>query len=427
MNSARSNLRHALILTGWSLTCVLSCHLSAAIAADWPQWRGPERTAISPETGLLQEWPNAGPALLWTHRDLGFGYAAPAIVGDRLYVLGSEGESAIAIALDARTGERQWATQLGERFDEERGGGPRSTPTIDGERLYALDAVGNLFCLDCQSGQPVWSKSLVTDFGGKAPNWGYCESPLVDGDKVVVTPGGPKCVVALDKNTGKTIWSSSRGLQEGAHYSSFIKATVSGVAMYITMTSKGLVAVSADDGRLLWRYENTANRIAVVPTPIFHNDHVYSTSGYNTGCALVKLTPKLRNVFAKQVYFNQEMKNQHGGVLLKDDKVFGYSDGGGWLCQDFLTGEVVWRERGALGKGSIAYADNRLYCYSENEGTVVLAAASPAGWEEHGRFTIPERTQLDHGSGKTWAHPVIAGGKLFLRDQDLLFCYDISG
>jgi outer membrane protein assembly factor BamB len=242
---------------------------------------------------------------------------------------------------------------------------------------------------------------------------------------VIVLPGGKNCAVALDKDTGETVWTSS-GLEDRAHYSSFIKAAVGGVEMYITMTANGVVGLAADDGRFLWRYENTANRTAVIPTPVFHEGYVYSTSGYGTGCGLVKLTAGDGQVTAEEVYFSKDMKNHHGGVVLKDGKIYGYGDSGGWICQDLLSGDIVWRERSALGKGSIAFADNRLYCFTENEGTVVLAAASPDGWKEHGRFTIPERTQLDHGSGKTWTHPVIAAGRLFLRDQDLLFCYDIT-
>ena len=393
--------------------------------ADWPQWRGPQRDAISRETKLLEQWPEGGPKLLWTNRGLGRGYSSPSVVGDRLYVLGTADNTAAAIAVDLNSGEQLWVAKLGEQYENNWGGGPRGSVTVDGDRLYALDAVGNLFCLETENGEKVWQKNLVSDFGGQIPNWGYCESPLVDGDKVVVTAGGPKCVVAFNKTSGDVIWTST-GLDEPAHYSSFIAANIDGVPLYVNQTSKGMVGVHADTGKLLWRYEKTGNGTATIPTPIFHDGHVYGTSGYGTGCGLVKLTAAGSEVRADEVYFSKDMKNHHGGVVLKDGHIYGYSDGGGWLCQNFMTGEVVWRDRDAHGKGSVIYADDRLYCYSENEGALVLAEPSTEGWKEHGRFTIPETTKLERGSGKIWAHPVVSHGKLLLRDQDLLFCFDIQ-
>jgi outer membrane protein assembly factor BamB len=406
---------------------VASCclHVGLVLAADWPQWRGPNRDGHSADTGLLEAWPEGGPALLWTSRDLGRGYSSPAVVGDRLYVLGSDGSQAAALCLDANTGETIWSTPFGEEYRNNWGGGPRSTPTVDGEDVFVLDGVGNLLCLDRASGQTRWSKNLVSDFGGGVPSWGFCESPLVDGDKVIVTPGGQKCMVALDKRTGDTIWTSS-GLSDGAQYASPVKGTVDGVAMYMTMTTGGLVGVSAETGELLWRFENTKNGTAVIPTPIFHEGQVYSTSGYGAGCGLVRLTAERDGVSAEEVFYNKEMKNQHGGVVLVDGHIYGYSDGGGWVCQDFQTGEVAWRERAELGKGSIAYADGRLYCYTEGEGTIALVQATPDGWNQTGRFTIPEKTELPRGAGAIWAHPVIANGRLYLRDQDLLFCFDVK-
>lgn len=395
-----------------------------ASSADWPQWRGPNRDAVSPETGLLESWPAGGPKLLWTCRELGRGYSSLAVAGNRLYTLGSDGKQAQVVAVDIDNGRKVWSTELGEQYENGWGGGPRGTPAIDGDHVYALDAVGTLACLERTSGQKVWSKSLVKDFGGGVPGWGFCESPLVDGDKVLATPGGKNCIVALNKQTGETIWTST-GLEEGAHYASLVKGTVSGVSMYVTQTSKGMVCIAANSGKLLWRYEKTGNGTATIPTPIFHDNYVYGTSGYGTGCGLVKLTASGQDVTAAEVYFNKEMKNQHGGVLLLDGHIYGHSDGGGWLCQNFLTGEVVWREKG-LGKGSVTCADGFLYCYTEGDGTVALARATPDGYTESGRFVIPEKTQLPRGSGQIWAHPVVAQGRLFLRDQDLLFCYDVT-
>jgi outer membrane protein assembly factor BamB len=393
--------------------------------ADWPQWRGPNRDGRSAETGLLPAWPAEGPTLLWTSRELGRGYSCPSIVGNRIYTLGSDGSSAVALCLDLADGRTLWTTPIGEEYQNNWGGGPRSSPTIDGDRMYALGAAGDLACLNCESGEVLWSKSLVKDFGGNVPGWGFCESPLVDGDKVVVTPGGANCLVALDKLTGETIWTST-GLNDAAQYASIVAALVDGVPIHMTMTSGGLVGVAAETGKFLWRFDKTRNGTAVIPTPIYHDGHVYSTSGYGAGCGLVKLAAAGDGVTAEEVWFNRDMKNQHGGVVLVDGRVYGYSDGGGWLCQDFLTGAEVWRDRSELGKGAIAYADGHLYCYTEGEGTIALIEAGADGWKQTGRFDIPERTQLPRGAGAIWTHPVIARGKLFLRDQELLFCYDIA-
>lgn len=395
-----------------------------ANSADWPQWRGLHRDAISPAIGLLKSWPEGGPKLLWTCRELGRGFSSLAVVDNRAYTLGGDGKRAFVVAVNIDDGQKLWATELGEQYENNWGGGPRGTPTVDGDHVYALDAVGTLACLERASGQKVWMKSLVKDFGGGVPNWGYCESPLIDGDKVLATPGGKNCIVALNKRNGETIWTST-GVEEGAHYASLVRGDVDGVGFYVTQTSKGMVCVAADSGKLLWRFEKTGNGTATIPTPVVHGNYVYGTSGYGTGCGLVKLAVNGQEVQAEEVYFNKEMKNQHGGVLLLDGHIYGHSDGGGWLCQNFLTGEVVWRER-SLGKGSIACADGYLYCYTEGDGTVALARATPDGYTESGRFVIPEKTQLPRGSGQIWAHPVVAQGRLFLRDQELLFCYDVA-
>ncbi len=400
--------------------------LSAAQLSDWPQWRGPHRDGKSPETGLLQQWPEGGPTLLWTCREVGRGFSGPAVVQDSLYTLGFVEDKESAIKIDLQTGKVQWITSIGDFYENAWGGGPRTTPTVDGKRVYALAGQGNLTCLDSGTGEIVWKKNLVDDFGGKIPNWGYSESPLVDGQKVVVKPGGKKCVVALNKNDGELIWAT-QGLDDQAAYASFVKTVAHGVPLYISMTSGGVVAVHAETGQLQFQYPKTANRVAVIPTPIIEEELVYSTSGYGTGCGLVKLIPgdKQQSVNFEEVYFNKGMQNHHGGVILHKGYIYGYSNSGGWSCQEFQTGEMKWR-RGKLPKGSLIYADNRLYCYSKNDGTCALVEPTPKAWTEHGRLTIPEETKLERGRGAIWTHPVVAQGKLFLRDQDLLFCYDIS-
>ncbi len=408
---------------------------AAASGADWPTWRGANRDGISPDTGLLKSWPKDGPELLWTYENAGKGYSAPAIVGGRFYTLGARDGEAMIICLDAESGEEIWAVSLGE--DPEKGyntgwgAGPRSAPSVSDGMVYALGMTGDLVCVSAEDGKKVWSKNLLDDFDGKTPSWGYSESPLVDGDKILVTPGGKRggAIVALDKKTGKTIWHAEELTEkdkDNAQYAGIIPIDVNGGRQYVQLFMNSLVGVSAEDGKLLWRSEWEPGRTAVIPTPIYRDGHVYITSGYGAGSKLVKIGPENT---AEDVWDNKEMKNHHGGVVLVGDHVYGFSDGAGLICQDFKTGEMVWNEKGrSLTKGAVHAADGMLYCFDENEGIMTLAEASPRGFEEKGSFKLPRETELREGTkGKIWAHPVVLHGKLYLRDQDLVFCYDVKG
>lgn len=394
-----------------------------ATVAGWHQFRGPHRDAKSPEQGLLTEWPEGGPKLVWTYDQLGLGFSSIAISGDQAFVLGTQDDQTAAFALNADSGKLLWSTPFDSVYINNWGDGPRSTPTVDGDYIYVLSGRGTLACLERATGAKVWSKSLTKDFGGAIQNWGFCESPLIDGGRVVVTPGGDQFMVALDKATGEPLWTSS-GVNDAAQYASIVIAEVDGVKMYVTMTKGGLVGVSAADGRFLWRYEGTKNGTAVIPTPVIRDRYIYSTSGYGAGCGLVELSVQGEDVVAKEIYSNKTMKNHHGGVLLHDGKIFGYSDGPGWICQDLMTGELVWRSK-KMGKGSVIYFDNHLVCYSENEGDVALVEATGEEWVEKGRFSLPRQSQANRKSGKIWAYPAISNGRLYLRDQELLFQFDI--
>jgi outer membrane protein assembly factor BamB len=403
--------------------------LVPAGAADWPQWRGPDRTDISKETGLLKNWPREGPRLLWTDANAGVGYSGPAIVGERLYTMGARDDTEYLYALDTKTGKEVWAAKVGPLFNNRWGDGPRGTPTVEGELLYAIGGQGQLVCLETKTGKLRWQTNLKSDLGGQMMSgWGYTESPLVDGDKLVCSPGGSKgTLAALDKKTGKLLWRS-KGLTDPAAYSSCIVAQVSGVRQYVQMTGKGVAGVAAKDGGLLWHYPKDNYRTAVIPTPIFHDDSVYATAGYGAGCDRIKLTPEGKGgIKAEEVYSNKNMVNHHGGVVLVGEHLYGYSDSErAWICQEFKTGNIVWSEKRKLGKGSVTYADGHLYCYAESDGTAVLIEASPEGWKESGRFKIPRETTVRSPSGKIWTHPVVANGRLYLRDQDLIFCFDVS-
>jgi outer membrane protein assembly factor BamB len=398
---------------------------AATAAGDWPQWRGPLRDGISAETALLERWPADGPKQLWVYRDAGLGYSGPAIVGGMLYTMGVrqvDGQE-YTIALNAETGEEQWTATIGRIYTNNWGDGPRSTPTVAGDKLVVLGANGDLVCLQRADGRELWRKSLTADFGGDVPQWGYTESPLVDGDRVVVTPGGGAgAIVALDLISGDEQWRA-KDVTDGAQYSSVIAADHNGTRQYIQLFMNTLAGVEADTGKLLWKTE-FPGRTAVIPTPIFHDRHVYVTAGYGVGCKLIRLDPGHEVV---EVYSNNVMVNHHGGVVLIDGHLYGHSDGGGWTCQNFLSGERVWAEGDAVRKGAVHAAGGMLYCLDETNGDVVLAEASPDGWNERGRFQISPQTELRKPSGRIWTHPVVSNGRLYLRDQELVYCYDVSG
>jgi outer membrane protein assembly factor BamB len=410
---------------------------------EWPQWRGPDRTDVSRETGLLQQWPEggSGPERLWVSWDVGIGYSGPAVVDGVLYTMGAlplsaagvgqqDGEQAVSrakeylIAMDAQTGQPIWTAEVGEVFENNWGNGPRSTPTVEGDFIYALGALGDLVCVEKRTGKVRWRKSFSEDFGGEVPQWGFCESVLIDGNRVICTPGGPEgAMAALDKQTGEVIWRSA-DFTDGAQYASIIAIENGGKRQYVQLTQEHLVGIDAENGELLWSID-WPGRVAVIPTPIFHDHSVYATSGYGAGCKRVLLDAENH---AEQVYDKSDMKNMknhHGGVILFEDHLYGYSDNVGWLCQDFATGKKIWAEKQELGKGAIAYADGRFYCIDENDGRVVLIDASPEGWRSRGDFVLAPQTELRKPAGRIWTHPVIVNGKLYLRDQELLHCYDV--
>lgn len=396
---------------------------------EWPTWRGASRTDHSPDKGLLKKWPTGGPKLLWESQVCGKGYSGPAIVGGKIYYTGTIEGKAKIICLNGADGKEVWSSDLGNDPEEgyltRWGSGPRGTPTVSDGMVYAISANGALTAVSATDGKRKWSKDFVKDFGGKIPKWGYSESPLADGEWLIVTPGGKNgAIAALDKKTGKTIWRS-KDLTDGAEYSSVIIAKVNGKKQYVQLFMNTLAGVDAKAGKLLWTSKWPKGQTAVIPTPIYEDGKVFITSGYGAGCKLVDIS----GTEAKDIWVNKTMKNHHGGVILVDGYLYGFSDGGGLICQDFKTGERVWSERGkGISKGAVHYADGMLYCVDEDEGSVFLAEATPKGFSEKGRFSLPEVTKLREGTrGKVWTHPVVLDGKLYLRDQDLVFCFDVKG
>jgi len=408
---------------GWAAT---------AVSDDWPQWQGPDRNAVSKERGLLKEWTKDGPALAWKIKGLGGGDSSPSIAAGKIFGMSNRGEDEVIWALSEKDGSTLWVTRLGPAFPQQASqgkDGPGCTPTVDGERLYVLGLGGDLSCLQVRDGKIIWQRSFQDDFGGEVPVWSFRESPLVDSDKVICTPGGEDAtLVALDKLTGKTIWKSQVPGSPGAAYSSAIAIDFEGQRQYVQLTAKALVGVAASDGKFFWRYDRAANAHGInCSTPIYHEGYVFAASAYDNGGGLVKLSKDANGgVKAEEVYFSNRMQNHHGGMVVFDGSLYGANGGnsGGYLvCLDFRTGDVLWDERRGerrAPKGSVALADGRLY-YRTEDGAMLLIEPNATQYLERGRFEQPDR------SGKpAWAHPVIANGKLYLRDQDVLLCYDIK-
>ena len=390
-------------------------------ADDWPQWRGPNRDGISRETGLLQAWPSAGPKRVWLSRDIGIGYSAPVVAGGKILIMGTKDGKEQLFAKEAKGGKTLWTAPLGGILSNNWGDGPRGAATVDGDKVYALGAKGGLICVNVGDGKVNWRVEMVKDLGGKVPGWGYTESVLVDGDHVICTPGGKRgTLAAIDKKTGEVIWRSS-DWTDGAQYASVVPAELNDQRQFIQLTQKTLAGVSARDGSVLWR-NAWSGRTAVIPTPIVRKNEVYISSGYGAGCRKITIGDAHK---VTEDYSNKNIKNHHGGVLLLDGHLYGYSDGRGWTCQNLKSGDVVWDSK-KLGKGCVFYADNRLYCLEESSGQVALAAADTGGWKEHGRFKLEPQTELRKRSGRIWTHPVVANGVMYLRDQELLFAFDVK-
>ncbi len=395
-------------------TVLLLSVASAALAqsaGNWPQWRGPNRDGISKETGLLKQWPAEGPPLAWKANGAGRGYSSFAISNGKLYTMGVRGDREFVVAFDVATGKEAWATAHGSAFRNDRGDGPRGTPTIDGDRVYALGGNGDLSALDARTGKIVWSKNILQEFGGSNIIWGISESPLVLGNKLLVNAGGPGAsIVALNKANGSVIWKSQ---SDKAGYSSAIPVEINGVTQVVFFTGQRAVGLDSKDGRLLWEYERPSNRTANAATPIVRANRIFISSDYGTGGGVVEIKPDNK---AEEIYFTKDMKNHHSSSVLIGDHLYGFSSSI-LTAMKFDTGELAWRDR-SVGKGSLVYADGHLYLLSEN-GVVGLVEATPAGYKEKGRFRIQQ------DSLPTWAHPVVAGGTLYLRDQDTIYAYDV--
>ena len=433
-----------------SLVLGMTC---LAAPADWPQWQGPGRDAVSQETGLLKKWPKEGPALAWKVKGLGGGYNEPAVAGGRIYGMSLRDGKEVVWARAEADGKPVWETAVGEPPSQrmpQGSEGPGCTPTVEGDRLYAISNGGEVVCLNAGDGKTVWHRSMVKDFGGSPPSWAYRESPLLDGEKLICSPGAADAgIVALNKLTGETIWKSKLseaagsgggaarsgrggrggrggGGGSGAGYASAIAIDFEGGRQYVQFTSRSLVGVDAADGKLLWKYDKPANPQGInCTTAVYSDGMVFNSSAYGAGGGVVKLVKDGGGIKAEEVWFSRNMQNHHGGVILYKGCLYGANGGNGGgalVCMDFKTGNVLWNQRseGKAPKGSILLADDRFY-YRTEDGTMLLIEPNSTKYVELGRFEQPDRS-----SAPDWAHPVVANGKLYLRDQDVLLCYDVK-
>jgi len=399
------------------LASILFAFLTATVPGvdDWPQWRGPNRDGLSRETGLLPSWPAGGPPLVWKATGLGAGYSTVTVDGGRIFTLGAARDIEYLIALDVRSGKELWRTRIGRRYENNRGDGPRGAPTVDGARVYALGGNGDLACVEAATGKVVWHVNLLERFSAGNIGWGISESPLVLSDRVLLNAGGRGgSVVALGKTDGSTLWATEN---DEAGYSSAVVGDIRGVRQAVFFTGERVLGVRVDDGSVLWSYRRVSNRTANVATPIVRGNFVFVSSDYGTGCALLEVQGDASGMSAREVYFHQDMKNHHASSVLVDDTLFGFSSSI-LTALDFATGKVLWRDR-SVGKGSLVVADGRLYLFGEN-GVAGLAEATRAGYRETGRF------ELQRSGSPTWSHPVVANARLYLRDQDTLYCYDVK-
>lgn len=416
---SRSVLPYALV-AGIALTISAAQAMAQTDAKteSWPRFRGAANTDRSPDTGLLKKWPEDGPKRVWLFKKAGSGYSGFSIQGGRLYTMGTRDESTIMLCLDVASGEELWASKVGSILSNGWGDGPRSTPTVAGDRIYTVSGRGDILCVSAKDGKKLWSNRM-RKFRGRVPQWGFSESLLVDGDQVICTPGGRKgAVVALKADSGEKIWQCEEFMGQ-PDYSSTVVAEIHGKKQYVRLLQNKLGGLDPKTGKLLWSVD-WVGRTAVCPTPIVEGNQIYVTSGYRAGCMLVEVSEDWK---AKILWQNKVMANHHGGVVKVGDHLFGHADTG-WVCQNWKSGEQVWRERG-LRKGAIHYADGMLYCLEEGSGTLALVEASTKEYSEVSRFRLEPQSEIRSRRGKIWVHPVVVGGRLFLRDQEYIYCYDV--
>ena len=416
--------RITLVSTAWCVSCGLGLPVqaqeggraAASVAQGWPQWRGPRRDGISAERGLLQEWPESGPKLLWSVSGLGKGFGSPIVVGDTIYIAGDVGKELVVFALD-HAGQEKWRTTNGKSWRGSHPGG-RATCCYDNGRLYLMNAHGRLACINAADGAEIWAVNVLERFESKNITWGVSESVLVDGNAVFVTPIGKKALMAaLDKHTGETLWATEAIPDERPTYSSPILVERSGRRQLISCGTRHVFSVDAENGAILWKHAHVIPNWVVGMSPVFYRGSVY------VGCATKDEGKVFRLLIDRdepKIAWTCDLGNTYAGnVVCIDGMVFGSRKRNikEWLCVDAETGETRYA-RTDMHCGSVVYADGRFYCLTDR-GVIFLQKLTDRGIETVGRLEVVRRKQ------DVWSHPVICDGRLYIRYHDRLHCYDI--
>jgi len=401
------------------LIILFTFNISLGNDFEWPQFRGPKRDNLSRETGLLKQWPSGGPKLLWTAKNLGEGFSTVAVSDGLICTTGNIGNDTVITALGLN-GNTKWTAKNGPAYKRNKPG-TRSTPTINDRRLYHENADGDIVCLGSDTGNKIWSLNILERFNGRNINWALAESLLIDGDKVICTPGGQAVgMAALDKKTGQTVWTCE-GINDKPGYSSPIVFEYKGIRQIVALMAKSVVGVNADTGRLLWRVDHVTPFDENINTPIYHNGCVFICSR-TTGSRLFRLKVDGDKVSVEAVWKSKLLESQHGGIILLDGYLYGSSRTsifGPWICLDFKTGRRMYAEPG-IGTGSLTYADGLIYALNQRS-TIALVRPTPYAFQIISQFSIPKG-----GKGPTWAHPVVCNGRLYIRHGNFLYCYDIK-
>lgn len=407
-----------------TVACVIAAGGGAAAdsAAYWPQFHGPNRDSISEEKSLLQKWPEGGPGLVWTAKGLGHGFSTVSIAEGSIYTAGNIEDDTIITALDMG-GAIRWQVKNGKAWTTAPAyPGTRGTPTVNDGRVYHESPHGNVICLDAKTGETVWELNILDTFNAKNIRWALAESLLIDGDNVICNPGGPQAsLVALNKRTGAVVWKAP-STNEAAGYASPILFEHEGLRIIAALTSRSIIGVNADTGQLLWQIDHESYTDQNTLMPIFHEGELF-VSTIRSNSAKWKVRVENGGASLEEVWRTEDFDNHHGGVVLVKGNIYGTSTSRNrnkWICLDWETGEIEHMDQG-VGKGSCMYADGMLYTLGEN-GTMGLVRPTTSGHETVSAFSIPEG-----GEGKSWAHPVVTGGRLYIRHGAFLYSYDVRG
>ncbi|MFC1764053.1 PQQ-binding-like beta-propeller repeat protein [Planctomycetota bacterium] len=405
--------------TTLSLILLSALFTGTVMAADSPQFRGPNRDGKFPETGLMKSWPADGPPVAWVAKGFGQGHGSVSVVGDSIYVPGrlDDGQGYLfTVGLDGSIKDK---ASYGTETNEAKSPGARSTPTIDGDRAYIMSGLGVVSCLNVKSGKVLWQVDTFQKFGAPQIRWHIAESILIDGDLAICTPGGKDAsLVALNKMTGATVWQT-KGLSDKSAYCSPDIIEHGGKRIVITMTAAYVVGVDVTNGEVLWTHEHETKYDIHGTTPVYADGMVYYSAGYGSGGGMIELSADGTKVTQKWKDMNIDC--QHHGIVLLDGYLYATSQKGKKLwCLDLKTGDVMW-SADEITQAVVEYADGMLYTYEGPQaGVVSLVKATPQGYERTGSF------KFTAGNSEHWAHPTIANGRMYIRRGDTVVAYDIA-